>query len=144
MASNKQTFAAPIDEWVRKSEIAMRAVLHASAQDLFERVQVPAAKGGHMPVVTGFLRSSFMTTLNTPYQGFIQRQDGKNYDYNESQVTLTIAGANLGDKIYGVFAANYAVYQEYGTSKMTGKFFVRHAAQMWQKIVSDNVQRLRV
>lgn len=121
----------------------MLAVFQQSVQDLLERVQTPKAKGGHMPVVTGFLRSSLRVTLNTPYMGFVQRTEGRQYEYSDTQVVLTINNAVLGDKVYAAYAANYAIHREYGTRYSQGDFFVRSAAQLWPSIVEDNVRKLR-
>lgn len=144
MVSNKITLAAVVDKFVLETQGKLLALFQQSCQDLFERALVPIAKGGNMPVITGFLRSSFFTTLNTPDVPIMFRSDDASdlYHVNDMQISLTIADAELGDKIYGVFAANYAAYQEYGTSKMAGKFFVRHAAQQWPQIVERNAKLL--
>lgn len=121
----------------------MLEVFRASAQRLLEKVQTPKDKGGNMPVITGFLRSSMVVTLNTPHVGFTERVKGKSYTYDPNQYGLVLNGAQIGDTIYAAFTANYAIFQEYGTTKMAGNFFVRHAAQQWSQIVNGVIQEVR-
>lgn len=140
--SNRETFSAPVHGWITKSDAAMLAIFQQSSQDVIELMQKPKAKGGNMPVRTGFLRSSLQVTLNTPYMGFIPRESGRYYEYQNSTVVLTINNAKLGDIIYAAYAANYAVHREYGTQHSGGDFFVRSAAQQWKRIVNSNVRKL--
>ena len=97
-----------------------------------------------MPVVTGFLRSSFSATINTPSVAPMYRGSVKDvtYSFENTAVVLVISNAKLGDKIYGLFAANYARPREYGTARMPGAFFVRNSAQQWPQIVAKNVTKL--
>lgn len=114
----------------------MEAVFKESAQRVFQQVLLPVARGGNMPVDTGFLRASFRTTLNEPTMTLTFRK-GPSGSFSLAPPALTIASARLGDTIYGVFTANYARYVEYGTSRMSGRGFVRLAAQQWQRIVRE-------
>lgn len=141
--SNVETFHASVKNWTGKTDAAMLAVFQQSAQDVIIKMQTPKAKGGRMPVKFGFLRSSLQVTLNTPYRGFIQRTGEGPYRWDETQVSLTINDAVIGDTVYAAYAANYAIHREYGTRYSAGDFFVRSAAQTWPQIVENNVRKLR-
>jgi hypothetical protein len=129
-------FEASVSDWVKQTQARMTAVFKESAQRVFADMRVPVGAGGNMPVVTGFLRASFLATLNTPADTVTYRTGSGPAAVHADTVALVIAGAKLGDTIYGVFTANYARHVEYGTSRMTGRGFVRLAAQKWPQIVA--------
>lgn len=141
--TNVETFAADVDAWVRKSEALMLLVFQESVQRLLEKVQTPEAKGGSMPVVTGFLRSSMVVTLNTPHVGFRERSNAWDYSYDPNQYAMVVSKAKLGDTIYAAFAARYAIFLEYGTRSISPRFFVRNAAQQWPQIVNGVAREVR-
>lgn len=134
-------FAATVDAWVKKSKARADAVLKESTQRLIEQAQTvgpsvenPASgAGGKMPVATGFLRASMAISFDGMPSG-PSRGDGKQaYSYDDADVTLKLAGVEVGKKIYAGWTANYAVFAEerYG--------FCRSAAQNWQQIVDQTV-----
>lgn len=57
--------AAQLEEFTEKTDKAILAVTRQSIQELVNQAQTPVAKGGHMRVKTGFLRSSGTASLNT-------------------------------------------------------------------------------
>lgn len=135
-------FSADVGAWARKSKKRMLIVFQQSVQDVTDRMQTPVAKGGNLPVDTGFLRASLRGSIGTPVTGYLMKDPlKKHYTLVSAQYTLTINKAKLGDTIYLVYLANYAWYQEYGTQRMAGRGFVRLAAQQWQSIVADNVRK---
>jgi len=119
---------ADMDKWIRRSQVRIDAVVKQSAQDLVNTAQTPRAKGGNMPVDTGFLRNSGMASLTGMPSGT---------GSTESQVTLTIYRAKPGDTIYFGWTANYAKYMERRYA------FMRLAAQQWQDIVNRNARKLK-
>lgn len=138
----QKSFGAQISGWVAKSRKRTLIVLQQSAQDIITVMQTPVAKGGNMPVATGFLRSSLQVTLNSPASGAMSRPgDAMRYDISETTYSLTINKAKIGDSIYAVYLAKYAAAQEYGTKFMSGRGFVRLAALQWQTIVAANVRK---
>jgi hypothetical protein len=140
----QQSFSAQVDAWVQQTEQRMDAVFKESTQRVFEEVLVPVGAGGNMPVDTGFLRASFQATLNAPTTTPTFRPENPGtYTPDVAQVALVINGATRGDTIYGVFTANYAVDQEYGSRGRDGRGFVRLAAQRWQQIVSAVASELQ-
>jgi hypothetical protein len=136
-----KAFSAQVDEWILKSHAAMEAVVKESAQELFELSLTPVDKGGNMPVKTAFLRNSFNVTLNAPDLR-VTYNDGSGLGAGLGDYAMTIAGADIGDTIYGMFTANYAGYVHYGTNGRAGRLFVDLAAQRWPMIVAGVAARL--
>jgi len=130
------TFTAQVSDWVMQTKSRMNAVFKESTQRTVELMQTPVAKGGNMPVDTGFLRNSLMGGLNAPKDG---RGDnpGVPVSYNDADIVLTIANAKLGDTIFMTYSANYARHVEYGARGRAGRGFVRLATQRWQSTVSQ-------
>lgn len=112
----------------------MRRVFQQSVQD----VMITAEEG--TPVDTGFLRASLASELN-----------GAQLAEGEGSYTVAIAGAELGDNLRfawdttrrGAFTANYAVFVEFGTSRMSGRHFVGRAAAQWPQFVEANARAVR-
>jgi hypothetical protein len=126
------SFSAQVSAWVAKSERRIEAVFKESAQEVFSIAQTPVARGGNMPVDTGFLRNSLVSGLN-----------GSTSLSGPDAYTLAIAQAKLGDSVFGGWTANYARYVEYGAGGRTPRRFAGSAAEQWQRIVARNSARLR-
>jgi hypothetical protein len=127
-----KTFTAQMKEFADLTKAKAELVFKQSAQDVFELAQTPKAKGGNMPVDTGFLRNSLVSQLN-----------GQGNATGADAYVLTIAGAKLGDSVFGGWTADYALHVEDGTSRMAGNFFAGNAAQQWQRIVELNAAKAR-
>lgn len=138
-------FGAQIDAWAKKVRKRMLAVTQQSVQDVIAEMQRPVSSGGNMPVDTGFLRASLEAKIGVAPSGYKTKTKFTPGSYRliDAQYTLTIAGMKVGDTLYAVYLANYAAHQEYGTSKMAGRGFVRLAAQQWPAIVARNVAKAR-
>ena len=135
-----KSFEAQVSERVAAYQKRLEATFRASAQDLADEATRPVAKGGRMRVKTGFLRASLLAS--TSAMPLIQNGKRPSADaadnsfrLDENQITLTIAGAKLGETIYLGFTADYAAPREYKDG------FVRLAAQNWQQIVNRNAQK---
>lgn len=135
------SFSADIGRWAAQTEQRMTAVFRQSAQKVNEEVKKPVGAGGHMRVKTGYLRASLMAstsqmpTINPTSQ---PAADAADNSYNEdATVTLTIAGADIGQTIYLGFTANYARPREYQDG------FVRLTAQRWPQIVEECAQLVK-
>lgn len=157
--AGQRSFSAQVGEWATKTKARMIYVFRASAQEVISKMQTvgPSVKnpgggdGGNMPVDTGFLRASLISTLNDPSTEVKFKEDSvKTYVWDEGQVQLIIAAAQIGDTIYAVYTANYARRMEYGFQgqdslgreyNQEGYGFVRLAAQGWQGIVEEVVRR---
>lgn len=127
MAVSNLSFAAQIDGLVMKTERNMTAVFRESAKRVIQQAQE------NVPVDTGFLRSSLQVALNSPVPPAVRPQAAPGPGPNISAV---IAGASLGDTITAGYTANYALFVEYGTSRMAPRRFVGRAVANWQGIVS--------
>lgn len=145
------TFTAQIESFAAKSKAKIELVFKQSAQDVFEIAQRPVAKGGRMPVDTGFLRNSMIAAVNGKAVAGGLLGAPKNRDARIAAAraglpdayVLAIAGADLGDVVFGGWTAEYARHIEYGTSLMAGRHFALGAAQEWQRIVAANVEKAK-
>ncbi|MEF2073486.1 hypothetical protein [Consotaella aegiceratis] len=146
MAGN---FEAAVSAWAAKSERRMTAVFREATQSLSNEVRKPKSEGGHMPIVTGNLRRSLLaSTSEIP----TLKPGAEDFSENDKQITLTIAGATLGETIYLGFQAAYARRMEYGfkgqdslgrTYNQAGNGFVRLAVQRWQAIVDEAARTIQ-
>ena len=127
-----KSFAASLDAFANKTVAQMEAVMKESIQDVVAIAQTPKAAGGRMPVDTGFLRNSLASSIN----GAFGAPGPDSYE-------LTIAGMEIGDVARFAWTAEYAMYQELGTSKMHGNHFVGAAAAEWPQVVDRNAARVK-
>lgn len=132
MKSGKQ-FNADLGAWAKKAGDKLDALARQVTQEVSFRV-VNAT-----PVDTGFLRSSWQPSIGTPKaaQGAIGAQAKPLGD-----VSLVCAGVKAGDIFWMTNNARYAKFVEYGTSKMTGRFYVTDTASQWKSVVQKVVQEL--
>lgn len=132
MADNRK-FIADVDRWANLSADKMLRVAKQSAQDVVEIAQNPVAKGGNMPVDTGFLRNSLVTELN-----------GRTASEGADTYVLGIAQLQLGDIMSVVWTAEYAVPRHYMVGVGQGGGMWRdEAANRWQSIVRDNARKVQ-
>ena len=122
-----ETFTAQINKWVAATENRLEMVFKQSAQDVFSDAQTPRDQGGNMPVVTSFLRNSFMMWLN----------NSSSLKSPEAYL-LTIPRAKIGDVLHGGWSAEYAAAQEFGFGTHPGYAYARKAAMRWQEFVAKN------
>jgi len=134
-------FAAQLDKWANQTSRDLELIFKESAQELFSKAQTPVAQGGNMPVDTGFLRNSFVAGLN-----------GSTSLTGPDAYVAAIAGAKLGDVVFGGWTAKYAARIEFGfsgqdslgrTYNQDGRGFARKAAMEWQQIVQRNAAKVR-
>lgn len=139
MAVNGLNFGAQVDAWVQETKQRMDAVLRQSTQEVVSLAQA------NVPVDTGFLRASIRGSLKSmpPINKAAKPIDGKSYGYSGSEISLTIAGAEIGDVVYIGWTAGYAGHVEYGTNKMAPRAFVRTAAAQWTAVVNRVSSRLK-
>lgn len=127
-----QTFAASLKRFGERVQARALDVARQSIQDVVEDAQTPKAKGGRMPVDTGFLRNSLASGINRDFGA----PDANSY-------IVTILGMKLGDVAHFAWTAEYAIFQELGTSKMSGNHFVGAAAAKWPQFVEANARRIK-
>ncbi len=141
------SFSATVSDWVTAEKARQTAVFRASVQEFVSQAQVTVPAGGNMPISTGFLRASILISREGPpiSRADGQPEAGKAYPEN-GQVALVIAGAEIGETIYGAWSAAYAKRMEYGfvgtdslgrQYNQVGFGFVAKAAQKWPEIVAE-------
>jgi hypothetical protein len=130
MNDNKK-FVADVKAFRDLSAEKMLAVARQSIQDVMREAQSPVAQGGSMPVDTGFLRNSLVSSV----EGGSGAKGGDSY-------TLAIAQLQLGDVIEFAWTADYAIPRHYMVGVGQGGGLWRdRAAQKWPTYVAANVQR---
>lgn len=140
MASN--SFSAQVDDFVHKSLELLEAVAKESIERFADEANTPIAKGGNLPVDSGFLRNSIVVTLHTP-TGLVAFKEGDESVGYSANYEATIQGMDLGDSVYGVWTANYARYVHDGVGGRVGRQWVTLAGQRWQTIVNEVVSEVR-
>ncbi len=126
------SFSADLQRFSKRVQARALDVARESIQDVIDDAQTPKAKGGRMPVDTGFLRNSLASGLN-----------GSFGTPDENSYTLTIGQLDLGDVARFAWTAEYAIFQELGTSAFAGNHFVGVAAAKWPQFVEANARRIR-
>lgn len=135
------TFTAQLNAFRDKTVEQMRAVLSASVQDVLDEAQKPEARGGRMPVDTGFLRNSLVSELN-----------GAQIGQGATSYLLATTAIQPGDVARFAWTAAYALRMEAGfvgedklgrTYNQAGRHFVEAAALQWDRIVQANIARLK-
>lgn len=127
-------FTADVRAFAGKTKRQMRDVFAESVQDVVEMAQMPKAKGGRMPVVTGNLRNSLASGLN----GSFGAQGPEGY-------VVTLSGLEIGDIARFAWTAPYARRMELGfsgtdslgrTYEQPGNHFVGAAAAQFPQRVA--------
>lgn len=129
-------FEAQVSDIVRRSKIKLDAVIKGSLQDLVNEAQTPVGKGGKMRVDTGFLRASGQMSLTGMPTGPSRGDETETYAPSEENVTLTLAGLEIGNTAYFGWTAAYAAARE------SKDGFLESALQNWQKIVDANCRKV--
>lgn len=135
---------ANLDQWATKTKERMLAVVHNSVERVCEVAQTPIAQGGRMPVVTGTLRNSFMSSLN-----------GEIGLAGPSSYTIIVAQMEIGDSAefgWGGLAKAYAARQNYGfvgvdnagrKYNQAGKHFLENAIGQFPAIVAEEIAKAK-
>lgn len=140
-------FNATIDNFVANSKEKMLAVVKNSIQEVVQNAQTPIAKGGKMPVDTGFLRFSGTANLNNVPSGKtlgrnrLIGEEGVLPDYalddNASYLSDILVKMKIGDTFFFGWTAVYASRQEVYNG------FMESAIMNWQNIVNNQIRRLQ-
>lgn len=142
-------FAAQVSAWAAQSKARSTAVFRASAQRVANEVRQTVNEGGRMPIKTGNLRRSLLSSTSAMPSIATGKTD---FADQSSQIELTIAGADLGQVVYLGFQANYARRLNHGfvgedalgrSYNQPGYHFVEGVAQQWQRIVVEEAARLQ-
>ena len=128
-----KSFFAQLSEIADRTEDRMHRVAQASIQDVMTIAQTTVAQGGAMPVDTGFLRNSLVSSL-----------DGSDVAQGEDSYTLAIAGMQLGQPMRFAWTAEYAIPRHYAVGVGQGGGLWRDlAAAQWQDLVTKNAAAVR-
>jgi hypothetical protein len=137
---------ANMDQWSAKAKRNTSMVFRSSAQKLAEAVMEDVGPGqGQTPIDTGNLRNSLMaSTASMPAV-----REG---EFSAPDITLAIAGAEVGQTIYLGFQAAYARRLNSGFTgtdslgrnyNQSGRFFVESKANRWQEFVDAAAGELK-
>lgn len=137
------SFKAQVDRWIAETEKRLVAVSRSAIGDLINEAQTPVAKGGNMPVDTGFLRASGLSNINSLPAGPSQKQSTTPLSYpspddytTQGKVAVDLARLTLNDKFYFGWTAEYANALEVGYG------FVASSVQNWQDHVTKRANEL--
>lgn len=132
------SFAATIQGWATESMETVRAIRNESFQRVIEVMQKPVAKGGNLPVKSGFLRASLKAAIGKANFVTVANPGAKlTFRYDDGAIPLVIHGAELTDTIEAVYTAVYARVANYGGENRPARLFVNLAAQQWPQIVAQ-------
>ena len=123
---------ANLDAWARKVQKRTDAIVKTSAQEVVSIAQTPRAKGGRMPVDTGFLRNSLQSSL----QGSTGLTGPDSY-------VMIAASMEAGSRARFGWTAEYAAAVNNGARGRAGAHFVEGAADQWPQIVAKAVARAK-
>ncbi len=127
-------FQAQVAAIVLKNKQLMRIVAQESVQRLINQAQLPKAKGGSMPVDTGFLRASGQGSYSGFPTGPVRGDPDMKVPYNENVTIALLAQFTIGATFYFGWSAIYARKQNLYNG------FLDKAVANWQKIVNGVVK----
>ena len=128
----KYTFAT-LDQWTKKTEKRIDAVLKDATQSVIAVAQQTKAKGGRMPVDTGNLRNSLQSSVA-----------GGAVGEGASSYILAAAGMKGGDVATFTWTAEYAAAVNNGNNGRPGAHFVEGAVDEWPAIVRASIRKAKV
>ena len=130
----KYTFAT-LDQWTKKTEKRIDAVLKDATQSVVAVAQQTKAKGGRMPVDTGNLRNSLQSSIAGGASG-----EGK-----ESYIMVAgnMKGGDLATFTWGNDDVPYARPVNNGNRGRPGAHFVEGAVDQWPAIVRASIVKAK-
>lgn len=142
MAVSSLGFTATISDWCkRQAPEAIKAVRDIAAEEVIDRMRA------YTPVDYGFLAGTIQASTGAPVpiDPSATNESKKHIPANAStgEVSLVIANAPLDSVVYGTFTMAYAIYVNYGTSKMAPRAMVQRAAAEWPQIVNGAVAKAK-
>jgi hypothetical protein len=127
----RYTFAT-LDEWTKKTQGRIDAILRDAAQTTIRTAQTTKAKGGRMPVDTGNLRNSLLSSVA-----------GGATAQGEDAYVMVIAGMTGGDVATFTWTAEYAAAVNNGRNGRPGAHFVEGAVDQWPAIVRASIAKAK-
>jgi len=123
---------ATLDQWTKKTEKRIDAVLKDATQSVVAVAQQTKAKGGRMPVDTGNLRNSLRSSVAGGAMG-----------EGASSYILVAAGMKGGDLATFTWTAEYAAAVNNGNRGRPGAHFVEGAVDQWPAIVRASIAKAK-
>ena len=124
-----------LDQWTKKTEKRIDAVLKDATQSVVAVAQQTKAKGGRMPVDTGNLRNSLQSSVAGGAMG-----------EGASSYILAAAGMKGGDLAtftWGNSDVPYAAAVNNGNRGRPGAHFVEGAVDQWPAIVRASIAKAK-
>jgi len=121
-----------LDQWTKKTEKRIDAVLKDATQSVVAVAQQTKAKGGRMPVDTGNLRNSLQSSVAGGAMG-----------EGASSYILVAAGMKGGDLATFTWTAEYAAAVNNGNRGRPGAHFVEGAVDQWPAIVRASIAKAK-
>jgi len=121
-----------LDQWTKKTEKRIDAVLKDATQSVLAVAQQTKAKGGRMPVDTGNLRNSLQSSVAGGAMG-----------EGASSYILAAAGMKGGDVATFTWTAEYAAAVNNGNRGRPGAHFVEGAVDQWPAIVRASIAKAK-
>ena len=123
---------AQLDQWTKKTERRIDAVLKDATQTVISVAQTPKSKGGRLPVDTGNLRNSLQSSIAGGASG-----EGK-----ESYI-MVAGNMKGGDVATFTWTAEYAAAVNNGNRGRPGAHFVEGAVDQWPAIVRASIAKAK-
>ena len=127
----KYTFAT-LDQWTKKPEKRIDAVLKDATQSVIAVAQQTKAKGGRRPVDTGNLRNSLQSSI----------AGGASGEGEESYI-MVAASMKGGDLATFTWTAEYAAAVNNGNRGRPGAHFVEGAVDQWPAFVRASIAKAK-
>jgi len=127
----KYTFAT-LDQWTKKTEKRIDAVLKDATQSVVAVAQVSRDKGGRMPVITNTLRGSLQSSIA-----------GGAFAEGEASHILVAPQMKGGDVATFTWTAEYAAAVNNGNRGRPGAHFVEGAVDQWPAIVRASIAKAK-
>jgi len=127
----RYTFAQ-LDQWTKKTERRIDAVLKDATQTVISVAQTPKSKGGRLPVDTGNLRNSLQSSVAGGAMG-------------EGASSYIMVAGNMkgGDLATFTWTAEYAAAVNNGNRGRPGAHFVEGAVDQWPAIVRASIAKAK-
>jgi len=127
----KYTFAT-LDQWTKKTEKRIDAVLKDATQTVISVAQTPKSKGGRLPVDSGNLRNSLRSSVAGGAMG-------------EGEESYILVAGNMkgGDLATFTWTAEYAAAVNNGNRGRPGAHFVEGAVDQWPAIVRASIAKAK-
>ena len=123
---------ATLNQWTKKTQRRIDAVLKDATQSVVAVAQVTKAKGGRMPVDTGNLRNSLLSSVSGGASG----QGAESY-------IMAAAGMKGGDVATFTYTAAYSKAVNNGRNGRPGAHFVEGAVDQWPAIVRASIAKAK-